>query len=756
MATKHRKQGQRARKIALVGAASATATCLTVGAAPPPAPHHAVSSVPVALAASTGPNYTELIESLSNSTNNILFASSNFQNALTSLTNPIAAASGGLLPTFSSSVTQENLATLQGLLDTLLKLIAQPNLDNIPGLPAGSLVTILNALAPGLTPVTGTVLPVVNNLTGTLAGTLGALQGVLDLLNNVNGAITDLNLNPILVLAGISIPPITGIVDLNNLLNSLLGITGSTTEYTSGISWPFLGVNGSTTVDNTIVQLPSLTLEQLVDNVLGTVHVPNVSLTGLPILGDLTSVLGLPANLPLGTTLDSALQGAVGDLIDPLLNPLNGIATPSVTAWLPAASGNYTLPLGGSIGYLATMPTIAIGPLNSLLGGLLPPLIDPSLIDLNSETVLAIPLFAGGVTLPLGLASFATVGTPGIVFPTATGVNTIGGASVTALNLFGLPVFTNTNLQLANYYGTNGIDWSNGTNIATVLGVPVIYSLGSFNVGDDGFGFTGPSLFGVGLIPPFQVGDAPTQQSSDGLIGSDVLNLLQTALRTTSPTQTTSVTQLLGLPDVGKTLSDSILTPGYHALVTPLALQITNFLNENAGSIVNGGANGFEQLTAAIESLSEGLPGAQQQTVPPAGEAQTLTTQSTPQLFSKASSTPVVEKQAVVEDQDAKVTTDPIKNVQNQVRNANTQITTSITAANAKTKASVAKATADIEKSVKKTSDTLNKIAKDGQDQIKKTVEGVQKAVKAAGDSVSKAAKAATEKKSETKKAASK
>jgi hypothetical protein len=236
MGSKHRKQSQRVKRVALIGAASATATCLTVGAAPPPAPaHHAVSSVPVALAAaSTGPNYTELIESLSNSTNNVLFASSNFQNALTSLTNPIAAASGGLLPTFNSSVDQQNLATLSGLLDLLAKLLANPNLDNIPGLPAGSLTTILGALAPGLAPVTGTVLPVVNNLTGTLSGTLGALQGVLNLLNNVNGAIT--NLNAILP-PGLDIPSITGIVDLNNLLNSLLGITGSSTQYTDQPMW---------------------------------------------------------------------------------------------------------------------------------------------------------------------------------------------------------------------------------------------------------------------------------------------------------------------------------------------------------------------------------------------------------------------------------------------------------------------------------------------------------------------------------------
>jgi hypothetical protein len=752
MGSKHRKQSQRVKRVALIGAASATATCLTVGAAPPPPAQHAVSSVPVALAAaSTGPNYTELIESLSNSTNNVLFASSNFQNALTSLTNPIAAASGGLLPVFNSSASQENIATLQGLLDLLAKLIANPNLNNIPGLPAGSLTTILTALAPGLAPVTGTVLPVVDNLTGTLSGTLAAVAGVLTLLNNVNGAIDTVNLNPVTQLLGIHIPPLSGIVDLNNLLNNLLGITGSATHYTSGISWPFLGVNGSTTVDNTIVQLPSLTLDKLVDNVLSTVNVSNIDLGPLGglVLAPLATALNLPGLS--GGSLGSLVDGAVGNLLDPLLDPLNGVATPSVTAWLPSASGDYTLPLGGSLGYLATMPTIAIGPLSSLTGGLLPPLIPSNLVDVNSETVLAIPLFAGGVTLPLGLASLATVGTPGILFPTATGLTTIGGASVTALNVFGLPVFTNTNLQLANYYGTNGIDWSNGQNIATVLGLPVVYSLGSFNVGDDGFGFTGPSLFGVGLFPKFQVGDAPTQQSSDGLVGSTVLNTLFTAGRLV-PTQTTSVTQLLGIPDVGGALGSAVLAPGYKAFVTPFATQFTNFLNENAGSIVNGGANGFEQLTAAIESFSEGLPGAQKQTVPPAGEStQTLTTQSTPQLFSKASSTPVVEKETIAPVTDTKDTTDPIKNVQNQVRDANTQIKNNITAANAKTKAAVTKATADIEKSAKKAGDTLNKIAKDGEAQIKKTADGVKKAVKDTVNHVSDAAKAGTEKKAEKK-----
>jgi hypothetical protein len=750
MGSKHRKQSQHVKRVALIGAASATATCLTVGAAPPPPAHHAVSSVPVALAAaSTGPNYTELIESLSNSTNNVLFASANFQHAFAQLWNPIGAASGGLLPTGDATVDQQNLATLTGLIEVLAQLqeaLGSPNLDGIPGLPGNALTTILGALAPGLAPVTGNLLPIASSLT-TILPNLSALAGVLTKLNSINNALAALNNAPLL---GLHLPLIQ-LPDLDNLLNDLLGINGSATEYASGISWPFLGISGSTDVDNTYVQLPSLTLSKLVDNVLNEVDVPDLDLGTLAVPGVGALLTGLLGTLNLNGatgTLDSAVRGALSTV----LNPLNGVATPSITAWIPAASGNYTLPLGGSIGYLATMPTLAIGPLSSLTGSLIPSGLIPSgLIDLNSETVLAIPLFAGGVTLPLGLASLATVGTPGLVFPTATGVTTIGGASVTALNLFGLPVFTNTNLQLSNYYGTNGIDFSDGQNIATILGIPVDYSLGSFYLGDKGFGFAGPSLFGVGLLPPLNVGTAPNQESSDGLVGSVLLNTLFDAGRVV-PTQTTSLTQLLGIPDVGKTLSDSVLTPGYTALVMPLATQLTAYINANLGSWVNGGADGFEQLTAAIEKLSEGLPGAKAPTVPPAGEsAQALTSQTIQPLAKSPAPQPVVEQQATAPVTDTKDATDPVKNVQNELRDASTQLKTNITDAQAKTKAAATKATADIEKSAKKAGETLNKIAKDGEAQIKKTADGVKKAVKDTVNHVSDAAKAGAEKKAAKK-----
>jgi hypothetical protein len=711
MGSKHRKQSQRAKRIALISAASATATCLTVGAAPPP-PHYAVSSVPVALAASTGPDYTKLIESLSNSTNSALFAQGNFQNALAGLVNPLGAASGGLLPTLNAGTNQEDLTSLEGLLDTLAKLLAQPNLSNIPVLPADALPTILSALVPALAPVLGQVTPLLATLTTGLAGPLGTVEGVLTLINTLN-----------------DLPVVGGVIKGIPTLNDLLGLTVSETQYQSGYSWPILGIAGSTTVDNTFAQLPSLTVSGLVEKLTGSI----LTASGNPDIP--VDVLGLPIPVPI--PLSQLL-----DIVTGVLTPLDGISTPSITAWLPTASGNYGLPLGGSVAFLATMPTLDIGPL-SVLNGL--PIILPPGIDPATDTVVAIPLLAGGATLPLGLASFASVGTPGIVLPTATGINTVGGVSVTVFNLLGFPIFTNTNIQPANYYGTNGIDFSDGTNLATIAGLPIQYSLGSFNFGNEGFGFTGPSLFNVGLIPAFQVGTAPTQQSSDGLVGDDLLNtLLFSTPRALLPTRLTSLTQALGLPNPGDAATP-FLNPLYASLVTPLATQYTTYLNQNIGSWTNGAANGLEQLTSAIADLSYGLPGAARPVVPPAGQSlQDASAQSVVTLSDDSPNIVQDRQIAVVND---KGTDDPITNVQNQAKKARAELDANIKAANAKTRASVKKAGADVEKSVKKTAATLNKIAEDGQDQIKKTVAVVQKSIHDAAKNVSDAAKNTADKK---------
>ena len=722
MTTKNRKQGQRLRKLALVAAASATATCLTVGAAAPAPPtHRAVSTAPVALAAATGPDYTALITSLSNSTNNVLFAQGNFQAALATLLQPLLAATGG---TAGAGTQQLNLATVTGILQALGS-ITVPDLSGVPGLPADATAQITNALLPGLGVAGIGLAPVLNLLAN------------LTILNTLTSAISGLNADPAIT-ALLATLNLTGIT-LPGLDDLIPGLTASLTQYQSNYDLPLfglgtlLGLSGQTNVSNIFAQVPSLTVPSLLAGILG----------------------GLQVGSPAGPiALPPVLATAVGGVLTPVLSGL--ISTPSVTAWIPLASGNYGLPLGGSVGFLSTVPTLDLGSL-TVLGVPVP----------GSDTVISIPINAAGAKLPLGLGSLGIVNTPGVLFPTATGVNTVGGLSLTSLNLLGFGL-TNVNAQLANYYGINGIDYSSGQNVLLIttpfgpVPVPIVYSLGAINAGDSGFGFSGPSLFGVGILPPLQVGSAPQQQSDDGLIPASILNLLHTTLRAGVPTQATSVTQLLGIPDVGAALSGAVLTPGFDLLLRPVGMQFTNGTNQINGPLTNGLAISLEQLTAAIARLSYALPGANTPVVPAPGvqpqvapaptvQSRVASSNVVPGTTTAAEKKPVVESIEASEDtsdaEDIEDTEAPSKNVQNELRNANTQIASSVAAANGRTTAAVAKARADIEKSVKAASDNLNKIAKDGGAQIKKVVDGVQKAVTGGGSTTTKSGTGSSDKK---------
>ena len=437
-----------------------------------------------------------------------------------------------------------------------------PDLSEIPGLPANATALITLGLLPGLlVAIPGVGLVTVGSVLTGLGPTSVVLAG-LDLLNDV--------------LASFGLPLITGIPSLNDLIP---GFTVTQTVGDSAYDWPLLGLgpllglSGSTTFSNTFAQVPSLTGSELVAQILEGLGIPAIGFPpGIPILG--------------GITVEAA--------VDLLLSLLDVVETPSVTAWIPAGQGNYGLPLGGQYGWLATMPTLAIGPVIGLS---------------DTETVMSVPIGSLGVVLPLGLASFGFAGTSGVVFPTATGVSTLGHTSVISFAIPGLGLgFTNLNILSSTYVGTNGFNWNSGTNLMTVttpFGVlPIIYSLGSYNFGTTGFGFTLPSLFTVGLLPPFQVGTAPSQQSPDGLIPASVLNL-----GLGIPTQTTDVLTLLGLPNAGD-LIEAVLTPVYNTLVTPFGNIITNALNGFVGPLTLGVASGIEQLTALLAQLTSGLPGA--------------------------------------------------------------------------------------------------------------------------------------------------
>ncbi|MEE6168710.1 MULTISPECIES: hypothetical protein [unclassified Mycolicibacterium] len=704
MAVKHRKSKQRTKKIATIGAATATVTALTVGVAQPAEANAAVVSRDVALSAATGPNYTQIITDSSDSLNNILFAAGNFGGAAAGAWDPIASAfPAGWLPTFNAGTTQTDLLTTQGLLSALTTAIGSlttpPDVSTIPGISTSDAADINTALQVALAPL------------GLLATPVGGLGTVA--VGLVNTALEGLN----------GIPLIAGVPTLDSLIP---GLQVTDTSYESSYNWALLGLSGQTDINNLFAQIPGLTGSSLVASVLS-----NLTIAGVPIgQADLADRI----------------------LVNGILAPLNLINTPSLTIWDPSGAGDYKFPLGGEIGWLATMPVLDVGPLDLTL-----PIVG-SVVS-TTDTVVAIPIFAGGVALPLNLATFATVATPGLVLPTATGVSTLLG---TNLQSFAIPLlgvsYTSLNTLQAGYLGTNGFNFNSGQTVGLLTtpfgALPIVYSLGSVNAGTTGFGITLPSLFTIGALPPFQVGTAPTQQSPDGIIPASVLNLGLDV-----PTQTDSITHLLGLPDVGKTLSDSVLTPVFNATAAPLGAQLTNYLNNNVGSWADGFAYLVKQLTAAIANASYNLPGATQPEVtnspstlaanntpqtglPTLPLAKTLSLPSAPSLNTNTS-TPTTNSAAdqtkstvtdTTKSTDTTKATDNTKTVSTSANTARDRVNTSVTQATKQINDTAKKATKQISDTAKQAGDNLNNIAKKGQDAVKKTVAGATQGAKDTAD----------------------
>lgn len=675
--SKHRKMSRGSKKFAAVGASTATAAALTVGFVS--APEKATTWGEVLLSAATGPDYTQLITDWSNTLDNVLIAQGNIQGGAAAFWNPIASAAGGLLPTFNAGTTQNDLATIAGIISALTEALNNAtDLSVVPGLPADTATTVLAGLLQGLVPVPG--------IGAALEGAAGPLLETLAVLSVVGGVLGQLEaINDLLAQNGLDL--------IGNLpsLTDLLGLTATQTTYASAYEWPIFGMNGQTDVGNTFVNLPELNLSDLVDNVgdvLGEIVIPPIN------LGDILGLPGIPGLPPIG--LGSPLSSLVGTLLTGLSGQLAGldglVATPSVTAWVPAASGAYYFPLGASFGWLAAMPTLALGPIPALSLIDLP---DELGIDPNTDTVVMIPISAMAGQLPLGLASFGSVNA-GLVFPTATGVSTLGG---TTLQTFSMPIlgvgYSSLNVGQASYVGTNGFNFNSGTTagaLITPLGpIPLVYSLGSVNAGTTGFGFTGPSLFTVGLLPPIQIGKAPTNQTPDGLIPAALLN---TGLGI--PTQTVALSSLLGLPDPQSAL-DATVNPVFNATVAPVGQQLTAALNEINGPLTNGLASGFENFTGAIADATGG---------PQEGPAVLA---ATDQSNAKVANTLV----------DADNFTNASAKLNDNVKQANTRIASAVKNSRAQTDAAVKRAQAQI-----------NKIAADGQKAIKHTVDGVNKAVK--------------------------
>ncbi|MGL5445235.1 MAG: hypothetical protein ACRDDJ_22575, partial [[Mycobacterium] stephanolepidis] len=343
------------------------------------------------------------------------------------------------------------------------------------------------------------------------------------------------------------LPPLSDIVD---------GLIAEQDKFTAGYNWPLLQASGLTTITNTFVQTPS----------------------GLNIK--------IPASLdPLGILPDSVRILPDGTL-------------PNVTAWVPMGAGNYTFPLGMETGWWATAPTLVV---------------DGGAVNVP-QTVLSIPMWANGIKAPLGLGQAGQFNAH-VLIPTQNGIYSPIG---TTLSNFSVPMLglgmTNLNVTTGNYVGTNGFNINNGQNVMVLqtpfsgaLPIPIVYSLGGFNMGTEGMGFTLPSLFGVGLMPTFQIGTAPGANTPLGIIPPNLIptgGIVPTQLITVSGLISTA----LGIPDPTVELAKA-LTPLYKGLVTPVMTPISDLLTAQYGNLFNGAASNTLQASKFYKDVMTQLAG---------------------------------------------------------------------------------------------------------------------------------------------------
>ena len=527
MVGKHRPMRRRSTKIAVMGAATTTVAALTAVMAAPEPPVRA----DVALTAAASPYSTESMTNSSRTMDSYLLFMGAFGGAAASFWNPIAAMSGGWLPSFTARTTQRDLTTSEGLLAAGS---AATELNVVPGVSGDATTTILAATAETVSPVPGTGNEV-EAAVDTILIPLASIKEVIDALHALNDA----------PLVG---HQLAGIPSVEDLLD-VVGLTATETTFESTYQWPIFGLDGTTHVGNTFIQLPSQTAATLATR-----------------LGDRLTVGGRPV---------SEAAPEVQQLVSTTLAPLNNIvATPSVTAWIPAGSATLHTPIG-SAGGLAAVPMVAVGPVAALSAVPLP----EGLPDTTQDTaVVAAPIGAWGAESPYGVASFGILTAPGVVTPAAA--------------FFTPPVplsYSRVSTPSSSYIGTNGVSYHSGSTVGLLITpvglVPLLYTLGSFNAGTTGLGFTAPSVFGTSPLPPVQVGTAPSGQSVDGPVSAALTNL--------------------GVPNKGS----ATVTSPVSTAVTPLNPQVAKALNGTFGPAAS-------ELARTLVALNELLAQASQTVSP--------------------------------------------------------------------------------------------------------------------------------------------
>lgn len=533
--------------------------------------------------------------------NNLIIVADSLGKTQGAILAPIGSlAPDGTLPTVSNGKTSETteLNFIEGLGEGAGMLLQQPNTGHVPGsrgaLGMGTLAAMLPqglAGAPLLDGVvqSATILPKTTATLAALTGLDATTAG-----KNVEAEAKGLLGDRVVQSGGYALFAL-------NLGDDPLGLLGlpdaqrTTDSWSNSYDWPLLQINGKTWMVQdriTVDPVTSEALKQKYADRIGTLDTLDVQKgeTKLVQTGTETrtsnnlvtcALLGLPRpctyTVPVYNTQFVPELDENGDPIyetvhDPnagipgALANLDGIDIPGMSVTKRETGGEYNF-LDGSFGWLASTTQVAVG-----------------------DQVVTVPLVASGVALPFGLLEVGGLYSPGMVTQNGqTTSATLGTRSQgIAIPVLGIGVDT-TSLLESWQYGPDGIAYNSGQTIALVntgelLGgvpLPLVYSLGAFNLGPKGVGFSGPSIFGVGL-PSFQLGEKLGQPDTgnallDGVGGLG--DMLPTTLIPLDPKYLFAALGIedptgLGLTDPFKTtqdLFDPVFVKGVSPLATPLA-----------------------------------------------------------------------------------------------------------------------------------------------------------------------------------------
>ncbi|MFW0793822.1 hypothetical protein AAFP30_08430 [Gordonia sp. CPCC 205515] len=525
--------------------------------------------------------------------------------------------------TSTSSTNTEQLNFLEALTQGGQLVLAVPDTSHVPG-ASTALSGISPLVAQGLSAVP-------------LAGTLGSGATVYGKMASAWGLLNVVNLNTgvqngLADAAGVFGPnkvyhhagQLSGIPDLDDAMGFWTG-TRTTSNWTGTTSW--LGATSTSWINQDQVSMDGVTSADLKALFASGLNTPvalvlkNGKCSGI-LCSKWVQNVDANGNLVYTTTYDPNVE------VTKALSALDGIDVGGFTITQREAGGTYAGALGGKAGWLAAATQVVVPG----VGG-------------ADDYVATVPVYAAGISLPNDLFTTGMQLSPGLVTTSGQSVDTVLGTRSSTWSIPGLGLGAQqTSLLQSSHVGPDGFAYNSGWTIATItLGdvtVPLVYSLGSVNVGPNGIGVTGPSFMGVGL-QGFQLGSAPAGSGSsatpDGIL--QLLDDLPTTIVTLTPQL---LFQLAQIEDpTGGVLSDPIgtlekvLSPLFTQYVTPTATQVSQAIADAATAAVNQGSN---QIAAASTKAAEVT-----------GDIADSTTQQLASVAEAPAATAVVEATAATE-----------------------------------------------------------------------------------------------------------